>query len=102
MKIVKVIYTAKADYVAQNQQNIHKVMSDLQALAHDGIFYHVCLGSDGKTFTHTAFFKEDANQQVLSDLPSFQAFQHQLKDSGPEAPPAQDHMTLVGSSSNIF
>jgi len=103
MKIVKVTYTAKAEYAEQNQHNIQQVMNDLQQMAHPGIFYHVCLGSDGKTFTHTAFFSEDEYQQILLGLPSFHTFQQQLKASGPEVPPQQDNnLTLVGSSSPIF
>ena len=102
MKIVRVTYTARADYAAQNQVNIKQVMADLQQLHHSGISYNVCLNPDGKTFTHTAFFKADEDQQVLFDLPSFQYFQAQLKASGPEAPPRQELLTLVGWSNNIF
>ncbi len=102
MKIVRVIYTSNAGYAEQNQNNIKRVMADLRQLDHPGIFYHVCLGADGKTFTHTAFFEKDEYQQVLFDLVSFQTFQQQLKASGPEAPPAQEFLTLVGSSSPIF
>ena len=61
MKIVRVTYTSKADYAAQNQDNIKKVMADLRQLDHPGIFYHVCMGADGKTFTHTAFLIQHAN-----------------------------------------
>jgi len=102
MKIVKVTYTSKADYAGQNQDNIKKVMTDLRRLDHPGIFYHVCLGADGKTFTHTAFFEQDEYQQMLFDLVSFQTFQRELKASGPEVPPAQEFLTLVGSSKPIF
>jgi hypothetical protein len=102
MKIVKVTYTAKADYAAQNQLNIQKVMSDLRELNHPGIFYHVCLGADGKTFTHTAFFEPAESEKVLFALDSFQGFQQQLKASGPEVPPAQELLSLVGSSAAIL
>jgi hypothetical protein len=102
MKIVNVTYTTKAEYAAQNQHNIQSVMADLQKLDHPGIFYHCCLGADGKTFTHTAFFDKDEYQQLLFNLDSFQTFQQQLKLSGPEAPPKQEFLTLVGSSRNIF
>ena len=102
MKIVTVTYTTKAEYALQNQHKIQKVMADLQQLNHPGIFYHCCLGADGKTFTHTAFFGEDEYQQLLFNLDSFQTFQQQLKLSGPETPPKQEFLTLVGSSRNIF
>ncbi|HWZ03365.1 MAG TPA: hypothetical protein VNX40_07100 [Mucilaginibacter sp.] len=102
MKIVRVTYTAKAEYAEQNQLNIQTVMSDLQKICHPGIFYHACLGADGKTFTHTAFFDEEEHEKVLFALSSFQSFQQQLKASGPEMPPKQELLTLVGSSTPIF
>ena len=97
MKIVKVIYTAKAEFAEQNQGNIKKVMADLQKLNHSGINYNACLSTDGKTFTHTAFFKSDEDQKLLNELPSFKHFQEQLKAGGLETPPKQELLTLVGS-----
>jgi len=102
MKIVKVTYTTKAEYAEQNQGNIKKVMADLQNLNHPGINYHVCLSADGKTFIHTAFFKSDDDQKTLNELASFKNFQEQLKSSGPEVPPKQELLSLVGSSKDIF
>ncbi len=102
MKIVKVAYTAKADYAAQNQSNIKNVMADLKKLHHPGINYNSCLSSDGKTFIHTAFFNSDEDEKVLLGLPSFKLFQEQLKASSPEVPPKQELLTLVGSSVEMF
>ena len=102
MKIVRVIYTTKAEYAEQNQANIKNVMTDLQTLNNPGINYNACLSADGKTFTHTAFFNSDDDQKVLNELPSFKSFQEQLKAGGIEVPPKQELLTLVGSSTNIF
>jgi hypothetical protein len=102
MKIVKVTYTAKAEYAEQNQKNIKNVMADLQKLNHPGINYNSCLSPDGKTFIHTAFFKSDDDEKLLLQLPSFKLFQEQLKAGGLEVPPKQELLTLVGSSTNIF
>jgi hypothetical protein len=102
MKIVKVIYTAKAEFAETNQSNIKKVMNDLQNLKHPGINYNCCLSADGKTFIHTAFFKSDEDQKLLNELSSFKNFQEQLKSAGFEVPPKQELLTLVGSSNNIF
>jgi hypothetical protein len=102
MKIVKVIYTAKPEFADQNQVNVKAVMNDLQELKHPGIFYHSCVGPDGKTFIHTAFFQSEEDHQLLNALPSFKYFQEQLKAAGFEAPPKQELLTLVGSSKNIF
>jgi len=102
MKIVKVTYTTKPEYAERNQTNIKNVMTDLQKLNHQGINYNACLGPDGKTFTHTAFFKSDEDQKTLNELNSFKHFQEQLKSSGLEVPPKQELLNLVGSSTDIF
>jgi len=102
MKIVKVIYTTKPEFAEQNQTNIKNVMADLQRLQHSGINYNSCLGADGKTFIHTAFFKSEEDQKLLNELPSFKHFQEELKSAGFEVPPKQELLTLVGSSTNIF
>ena len=102
MKIVRVTYTTKAAYAAQNQSNIKSVMNDLRKLNHPGINYNSCLSPDGKTFTHTAFFRSDEDETVLQQLPAFKQFQEQLKSSGPEVPPKQEFLTLVGSSKDVF
>ena len=102
MKIVKVICTTKPEFAEQNQTNIKNVMADLQRLQHSGINYNSCLGADGKTFIHTAFFKSEEDQKLLNELPSFKHFQEELKSAGFEVPPKQELLTLVGSSTNIF
>ncbi len=102
MKIVRVTYTTTQEFAASNRANIEKVMSDLQQLPNSGIRYNTCLNADGKTFVHTVIFRQDEDQKVLSDLPSFKTFQEQLKASSPEAPPKQELLTLVGASYNIF
>jgi hypothetical protein len=79
MKIVRVIYTTTTAFAEQNQNNIKNVMADLQKTGHPGINYNACVGADGKTFTHTAFFKSDEDQKMLNELPSFKHFQEQLK-----------------------
>ena len=102
MKIVRVTYTTKAEYVEQNQNNIKTVMADLKKLNHAGINYNSCLSPDGKTFTHLAFFKADEDEKTLIELPSFKVFQQQLRASGLESPPKQELLSLVGSSTDIF
>jgi len=102
MKIVKVIYTTKAEYAEQNAVNIKTVMSDLHKLNRPGINYNSCLGTDGKTFIHTAFFKSDEDEKTLIELPSFKQFQERLKAGGLEVPPKQELLTLVESSVEIF
>jgi len=102
MKIVKVTYTANPEFAEQNMTNIKAVMNDLQRLNHPGIFYHACIGPDGKSFAHTAFFQSEDDHKLLNDLPAFNYFQQQLKADGFEAAPKQELLTLVGSSKDIF
>ncbi len=102
MKIVKVTYTTKPEYAEQNQLNIKNVMADLQKINNPGINYNCCLGPDGISFTHTAFFKSPEDEKVLLTLPSFIQFQTQLKANGLNAPPKQELLNLVGSSTSIF
>ena len=102
MKIVRVTYTTKAEYSEQNQANIKNVMADLQKINNPGINYNCCLGPDGKSFTHTAFFNSEEAEKLLLTLPVFKDFQEQLKASGPETPPKQELLSLVGSSKNLF
>ena len=102
MKIVRVTYTTKAEYAEHNQANIKTVMADLQKIGSPNVNYNCCLNSDGKTFTHTAFFNSDEDEKVLLTLPAFIHFQTELRASGLEVPPKQELLTLVGSSVEIF
>jgi hypothetical protein len=102
MRIVKVTYLTKPEFIAQNAVNIKSVMNDLRLLNNPGIFYHACNGPEGNAFIHTAFFKTDEDHKALNDLQSFQYFQQQLKISGFESPPKQELLTLVGCSVDIF
>jgi hypothetical protein len=102
MKTVKVIYTTTEAFAVQNQQNIRRVMADLQQLDYPGIRYNACLSADGCTFIHTAFFKTDYDQQLLNELPSFKLFQEELKAGMPVVPPKVELLELVGTSAPIF
>ena len=63
----------------KTKANIAAVMSDLQAMKAQGINYNACLGADGKTFIHTAFFQSEEDQQLLFGLASFQALSAAIK-----------------------
>ena len=67
MKIVKVTCATKAEFSEQNKSNIKNVMTDLQNANYQGINYNACLSADNKTFIHTAFFKSDEDQKLLSN-----------------------------------
>lgn len=102
MHTVKVQYTVKSEYVETNKANIRKVMADLKAINSPGIRYSSFLLDDGKTFVHFAMRANEEAQKTLSELPSFQEFQRQLRESGPEVPPNAENLSLIGSSWDIF
>ena len=98
MNAVKVQYTVKEEYVETNKANIQRVMADLKKINNPNIIYSAFLLDDGKSFVHFVMRVDDEAQKTLSDLPSFQEFQRQLRESGPEVPPQAENLTPVGSS----
>ena len=102
MNAVKVQYTVKDEYVETNKANIQRVMADLKEINPPDIQYSAFLLDDGKSFVHFVMRTHDEAQKTLSELPSFQEFQRQLKESGPESPPNAENLNLVGSSRDIF
>lgn len=102
MNGVKVQYTVKQAYVETNKANIRLVMADLRKINSPDIQYSAWLLEDGKTFVHFVIRANDEAQKTVSELPSFQEFQRQLKESGPEAPPQAQNLGPVGSSWEIF
>jgi hypothetical protein len=102
MNGAKVQYTVKEEYVETNKANIQRVMADLREINNPDITYSAFLLDDGKSFVHFVMRVDDEAQKTLSELPSFQEFQRQLRESGPEAPPQVENLTLVGSSTDIF
>lgn len=57
MIIVKITYTVKQEFVAQNQYNIHAFMKDFKEMDNTGFWYIVYLCDDGKTFVHLSHYK---------------------------------------------
>lgn len=102
MKIVRVTYTVKPEYVAQNKANIEQVMKDLRAFNNPNTKYASYLEEDGVTFMHFAQYPDEETAQLLNNLPSFQKFREELKASGPVSPPKAVNLSLVASGYNIF
>jgi hypothetical protein len=102
MNGVKVQYTVKEEYVETNKANIRQVMADLREINNPDIQYSAWLLDDGVTFVHLAMRANDEAQKSVTELPSFQEFQRQLKASGPVAPPDAKDLTFVGSSWELF
>ncbi|MEM7131707.1 MAG: hypothetical protein AAF702_35665 [Chloroflexota bacterium] len=102
MNAVRVQYTVREEYVETNKANIQKVMADLNALNNSDIRYSAFQLEDGQTFMHFVMRANEEAQKSLSELPSFQEFQRQLRESQPEVPPKAEELSLVGSSWDIF
>ena len=103
MNGVKVQCTVKEEHVETNKANIQRGMADLREINSPDITYRVYLLDFGsRSFVHLVLRIDDEAQKTVSALPSFQEFQRQLKESGPEVPPKAENLTLVGSSRDIF
>ena len=102
MKIVRVQYTAKQEYVEQNKENISRVMDELRKLNNPGIKYSVFLLNDGKSFMHFALFDSEESQKIHNNLESFKRFSSELRANGLETQPVSESLALVGSSYDFF
>ena len=102
MKIIRVQYEVKPDYVEHNKSNIVQVMKDLKALNNPNTKYASYLEDDGVTFMHFAQYPDEETAKLLNDLPSFAKFRKELKESNPVVPPGSMNMSLVASAFDIF
>lgn len=102
MRIIRVSYRVRDEFVEVNKQNIEKVMSDLKAINNPDIKYATFLEPDGKTFMHFAMYPNEETLQILENLNSFNLFRRELKKSRPEVPPKQTDLSLVASAYDIF
>jgi hypothetical protein len=102
MKITRVQYTVKPEYVEQNKANIEAVMKEVRSLDVKDFKYATYLMPDGKSFMHFAIAEtEEANARLLA-LPSFKHFSEALKASQPEVSPKSENPSLVAAGYDIF
>ena len=102
MKIIRVTYTVKKEFVEANKRNIERVMSDLKAEKNHSIKYSSFLEPDGKTFMHFVMHPDTETLSVLEGLDSFKNFRKELKGSMPEIAPQQTDLSLVASAYNLI
>lgn len=95
MKSVKVTYTVKPAFVAQNKANINVFINELKEQANTDVRYSIYLGEDGKTFTHISLYNNEAAQENFLEMESFKAFQQQRDESGLEAEPSIEVLNFV-------
>ena len=79
MKVTRVQYTARSEFVETNKQNIEAVMRELRAAGNNDVRYAVYLQDDGKTFLHLAHHNTADAERLPTSLETFKHFQAQLK-----------------------
>jgi len=100
MKIVKVEYQVKSDFIETNKENIRKVMEAMKAKNSDTTNYASYNYGEGN-FMHFTVTSSD-NFSELTDLEAFKSFQKALKESEPIVPPKLYNLELVGSSNEVL
>ena len=102
MKIVRVLYTTKAEYAAKNEENIRGIVTELKSINHPGIRYSTYVLPDGKTFMHLDHFENEEAHQLLQSLQSFKKFADELEASALEVEPELELLTLVASTEENY
>ena len=101
MKVTRVQYTVRAEFIEENKRNIAAVMRELRALGRTDVEYAVYLQQDGRTFMHLVHQNTTEAEQFPTSLEAFKTFQAQLKPNL-EVPPKVEALELVESSAPIF
>jgi hypothetical protein len=95
MKTVMVRYTTSEAHAARNEALVRAVFDELRARAPQGLRYASYRLADGVTFVHIAtLVTPEVNP--LTALPSFKAFQEQLRERCVQ-PPVVTELTPIGS-----
>ena len=102
MIIVKVTYTVKEGFAAENQENIKLFLDDFKRMESSDFSYKVYLCQDGKTFVHLSHHQNEEIQKQVLAVESFLSFQRKRDESGLETQPEIEVMRLVGSTHEIF
>ena len=101
MKVTRVQYTVRAEFVEENKRNIEAVMRQLRAVGNNDVKYAVYVQQDGRTFMHLVHQRTAEAEQFPTSLETFKTFQSQLKPNL-EVPPKVETFALVESSTPIF
>jgi hypothetical protein len=99
MKTIMVRYKTSETQADANEALVHAVFDELRATAPAGIRYATYRLEDRVTFVHIATL-DDPDKNPLNALPSFKAFQAQLKDRCVELPAFTD-LTAVDSYGHV-
>jgi|SRR5260370_13703755 hypothetical protein len=103
MIITHIQYTVRAEYVAENQEYIRRILEDLRALGRTGIGSSIFVKEDGKTFLHFLFCENEEAEQTFFQFQSLQAWRAALVESSPEVPlTAPTRLSVVGSTAKLL
>lgn len=102
MITVKVTYTVKAEFVAQNKANISRFLDDFKKLDTATFRYSIFLQKDGITFVHISSYKNEEVQKRILETPSFKAFQKERDESGLGNTHQLEVLEFVGASSELL
>jgi hypothetical protein len=95
MKTLMIRYMTSEAQADANEALVHAVFDELRSRAPAGLRYASYRLADRVTFVHLATL-ETADENPLTALPSFKAFQKDLKDRCVE-PPVVTELTAVDS-----
>jgi len=95
---VKVTYTVKPNFVAQNKANIKIFLDDFKKLNPSDFKYEVFLCDDGITFLHLCSYKNEDIQNYILNVPSFKNFQKERDESGLNNSHKFEMLEHIGSS----
>lgn len=96
MITVKVTYTVKPGFTAQNRQNIEVFLNDFKKLDTKQFSYNVYTKGNGNTFVHLSVYNSKEAQNELLNGESFKLFQQKRDESGLEGEPAIEVLEWVG------
>jgi hypothetical protein len=102
MKVVRVQYTIRPEYAANNQKNIAAVVAELKTLNRTDIKYGAWILPDGKTFMHFDQFDTEEAHLNLQELASFKKFASELWESGFESEPKLELLSLAASTETYY
>jgi hypothetical protein len=92
MKTLMVRYKTKKDQAAANEELVHAVFDELRTRKPAGLRYGTFRLDDGVTFVHIAAMDAPEVSDALTSLPSFKAFQKDLRARCVEGPePVEMH-----------
>jgi len=95
MKTIMVRYKTLETQATANETLVHAVFDELRSRAPGGLRYTTYRLADGVTFVHLATL-ETPEENPLTSLPAFRAFQKDIKDRCVE-PPVVTELSAVDS-----